>query len=224
MPNTLTDSPQAAHILANDQPLMEANNLYYGNTLNVDHQIGPANGTRNDGIANEGYHKTTHLLSQGTWNVGPRTGAPGAVANTAEIFGLSYTPDTTGGTADIQLFAQSANGGVSQLTANHAQSDGWVWSGGLLFQWGQVISSTFSSGSKTGTIAFKDRTPGCIPFPNNCFFVICTAVWNSNLTSNPDGAGSVSIDTFTLSKTSFTYQFNSNSSKYRGFFWYAVGQ
>ncbi len=87
---------------------------------------------------------------------------------------MNYTPNYTGATSDTQLFSVTGNGGVSQLTGNSALSDGWVWSGGLLFQWGRFTPA--STATLSGIITFKDRGPGSqgIPFPNNIFIVNLT--------------------------------------------------
>jgi len=104
MPNTLVDAPIASDTLAFDQPLMEANNLYFANTLHSDHQIGPANGTRNDGIVGEGYHTIIKFVNQAI-DPGAAPGSPG-----------QFYTKTANLTPDKELFYRSASGVISQLT------------------------------------------------------------------------------------------------------------
>lgn len=170
--------------------------------------------------ANGGYHTVIHQSTQ--------VSDPATVSGVNQVYSKNYTPNTTGGTADTQLFVKTGAGGVSQLTGYSTQNttDGWQWVGGILIQWGFVNTSStgsFSSGLATGTVTFKDRVTGAIPFPNNCFNVIAVPSYNTNIVTGPTGAASTNIDAFTLSKTKFDWTFNSVSSKYRGFYWYAIG-
>lgn len=208
MPNTLTDAPIASHTLAQDQPLIESNNLYYGNTLNVDHQIGPANGTRNDGISGEGYHKVVHYVTQ--------LANPAPVANTGQLYTKLYTPAFSGASADTQLFFETALGGVAQMTgAIGLANGGWCWSSGLLFIWGKQ-SFTPVGGVASGTVTFTSASPTTIPFPTACFNVQLTL--NSSSFSN--GATMSVIGNPTT--TSFNWGFSGTASS-TSFFWLAIG-
>lgn len=176
MSNVLTDDPLASETLAVSQGKMRANNLYYGNTLNVDHQIGPANGTRNDGITAEGYHKVIHFVTNG--------GNPGPVTGIGQLF-----TKTVG--SDQQIFFESGGGIITQITGPNApliSGNGYTWlPGGLLMQWG-IAPGISSSGSGT-TVSFTS-IGSLINFPNNCFLVLA----NGN-----SATGSVSTNTFTTS-------------------------
>ncbi len=194
------DNPSA------DQPLMKINNDNIPPLIAVDH----VGFNLNQG----GYHTVIHEITQ--------TIDPAAIAGINQIYSKNYTPDTAGGTADTQLFNRTGVGGISQLTGNSAQADGWNWVGGVLLQWGTVTSGAFAGGSATGTVTFKNRVGGAIPFPTNCFVVIPNPFWTTASIS-PNGSGTVNINQTTLSKTSFTWKFNSNSGNYRGFYWFAVG-
>jgi hypothetical protein len=148
MTNTLTDSPISSHTLAFDQPLMEANNLYYGNVLHTDHQIGPANGTRNDGITQEGNHTIIHFVNQ--------SGDPSPISSVGQL----YTKTLSG---DVALYYESGGGVVQLLTANfspvNANPGISYLAGGLIIKWGSGSAAdgapiTFNS-SKAFTNLFS---------------------------------------------------------------------
>jgi len=201
------DIPDANNNPSVDQPPMKVNTNSLDDLIGVDH----INFNENDG----GYHTIIHQKAQ-VADPAPIPGPP----QVGQVYVKSYTPDTTGAVADTQLYSQTALGGVSQLTGNNAQNDGWVWSGGLLYQWGRV-SQAFGSGITTGTVTYKDRVALAIPFPNNCFMVTTTPIF---LTATPPNAtASISIDSATLTRLKFDWQFFSNSSNYKGFFWFAIG-
>lgn len=204
----------------NDQPIMQSNAASIQGLITVDHE--------NFGSTTNGYHTIIHQRTgAGTQNM-TRSG-PGAVyANTpASIPGVNqliaglYTPDATGGSADTQLFNLTGFGGISQITGNTASQDGWVWAGGILIQWGVVLQA-FPSGSTTGTVIFKDRSAGCIPFANNCFNVLTTPIIAS-VGGIPNSTASINIRQSALTNAQFNYQFFTNSSDYKGFFWVAIG-
>jgi hypothetical protein len=139
-----------------------------------------------------------------------------------QLMALLVTPNSTSTSTDTQLFNQTANGGWSQLTGaltGNSNSDGWVWAGGILLQWG-VVSQSFSAGSTTGNVVFKDRVPGAVPFPNNCFVVLTTGFYSGSA----NGAGTATIRFSQTSATGFQWTFNTNSTAYTGFYWFAVGQ
>lgn len=208
-----TNIPFATNNPSSDQPKMQVNTNSTANLINVDHVGFQKN--------NGGYHTNIHEVPQGTWLATPRTGAPVATAGFNQIFSLNSTPDTTGGVSDTQLFAQTGLGGVAQLTGSSVSAkDGYCWSGGFLFQWG-VVSGVFGSGTTFGTVTFKDRVPGTIPFPTSCFIVNTTPTYT---TAQPSDTGIVAINTTGFTNLEFSWTFNSNSNKYTGFYWFAIGQ
>lgn len=169
--------------------------------------------------ANKGYHK------QSTY---PAGADPLTVAGTSKVYGKSYTPDYTGATADTQLFAISGLGGISQLTGNSGETDGWQWVGGVLIQWGIVpppvpIAGTFLSGNAFGTVTFKDRGPlnAGIPFPTVCFAVVATPTYL--LAPQAFKSGTVSIAA-PLSPTSFDWSLAGDQTFFTGFTWIAIGR
>jgi hypothetical protein len=170
-----------------------------------------------DLTTNNGRHKDIHIVK--------RVGDPVNVAGVEIVYSKDYTPDTTGGTADTQLFAMTGAGGISQLTGNSSLQEGWCWMGGVLLQWGVVAvsSGSGSSSHRQGTVTFKDRVVGAsIPFPNNCFVV------TTNLTISVQGATSPASNTlsiFSKSATNFTWTFNTsgNITDQPQFYWMAIG-
>lgn len=160
---------------------------------------------------NNGYHKDIHQIPQA---------APAPVGGINQLFAQSITPDTTGGVSDTQLFSLTGLGGLSQLTGNFSTTEGYQWIGGVLIQWGR-ITQVFPASQTSGTVTFKDRAVGLIPFPTDCFVVIPLA---THLTADtPNGAAGVTVNSQTLTRLKFDWTFNSNSDKYRGFFWVAIG-
>ena len=221
-----TDIPLATNKPSVDQPNMKINTNSINSIIATDHlTFGTATG-----LLTDGYHTTIHqpnqiIGGQLNWNPVVGSGVPAAVtatkiAGVQQLFPILYTPDTAGATADTQLFSLTGGGGISQLTGNLVGNDGWAWLGGILIQWG-VISMSFSSGSTTGTVTFKNRVAGAIPFPNNCFVVTANPL--VSFMHKPASQASVNIQQSTLSNTSFTYQFYTNSGDYIGFIWMAIG-
>jgi hypothetical protein len=204
------DIPAAPNNPSNDQPPMKVNTNSIDNLLLIDHH------SFNDTLG--GYHTVVHQNTQGTWNPVAQTGMPATIANINQIVALSYTPDSTVTSADTQLFTKTGNGGISQLTgySTGSSTDGWAWSNGLLYQWGRVNSTS------SGTVTFKDRVTGAIPFPRNLFNVQATGFYNSG-SATPSGAAGIGIDLNGFSNTSFKWKFFTNSSSYTGFFWLAIG-
>lgn len=191
------DTPQPTQRLSTSQPLIRQNFTQLDASFAVDHY------TYSDLTANNGRHKDIHQVA--------RIGNAPNLAGASTIFSKSYTPDTTGGVADIQLFNISALGGVSQLTGNLSLTDGWCWVGGVLIQWGVVTLPG------SGTVTFKDRVVGAIPFPTSCFNVNATLKPATPPTSN-----SQTISVYNILPGSFQYNY-SGGSAYNAFYWFAVG-
>jgi len=161
-----------------------------------------------------GYHNIIHQ--------NPQLIDPAAIPSINQIYVKNYTPDTTGGVADTQLFTRTGNGGISQLTGNSSQAEGYQWLGGVLIQWG---FKTFSGvGDNAGTITFKNRVAGAIPFPNNLFNVTAQVFY---ITTPPVATNSANIfidKDATFTRLQFKWAVNSTShGNIRGFFWQAIG-
>lgn len=193
--------PNAGDLLSTSQQNIKDNFTKANSSFGTDHYA------FNDGTANNGRHKDIHIVK--------RVGNAAAVSGIYTVFSKDYTPDTAGGVADTQLFGITQNGGVSQLSGNSSATDGWFWSGGLLIQWGIVTLP--GSSNPNGTVTFKNRVAGAIPFPNNCFNV------NVSLQANVKTSQANTIAVLgTPSTTSFSWFFTGSTS-YDKFYWVAIG-
>ncbi len=188
------DNPSA------DQPLMQTNTNSINQLIGVDHQS--FSGT------NAGWHTIIHQAIQ--------VSNPSPVSGVTQIFSKNYTPDSTVTTTGSQLFLTNS-GGTIQLSGTQQTSEGWAWVGGILIQWGQVLST-----SATGNLIFRDRVSGAIPFPNNCFMVQATVSYG---TLPPTSSiAEVYINRSTISRIGFTWALNATvPSQFGGFYWFAVG-
>lgn len=199
------DIPDGPNNPSQDQPKMKTNTNSIDSLISIDH-LGFGN---NQG----GYHGTVHQPIVGTWTQTTRTAAPPLVPipGVNQIIAMNVTPDSTGAVVDTQLFAMTggSNGttqGVNQLTGNLLGTDGYCWIGGLLIQWGLVVNAT-----TIGSVTFKDRVPGAIPFPNACFIV--------NLSFSGIVGPLGSIASALVTNTGFTWAKNTSNS----FSWIALG-
>jgi len=211
------DIPDAPNNPSADQPDMKINTNSIDDLIAVDHV--------SFNTLNGGYHTVIHQgpFDNNTWDPVAQTGAPAAIPLINQLFSLNYTTDTSATTTDTQLFAESGDGEILQLTGKDTtnSSDGWCWAGGVLLQWGGV---SFSPGQQhiSGTVTFKNRVTGAIPFPNTCFNVV--AVLSINDSSVTTASNTLAIRS--ISNTQFRYVYNGNSSAssdYNGFYWFAVG-
>ncbi len=200
-----------------DQPQMLLNTQAIKAIMEVDHA-----GFNTAGTDPSGYHEIIHQIEQGTWDAVTRTGAPSATTGFNEVFTLLDTPDAAGAVQDTQLFTVTSNGFISQLTGRLDADEGYVWSGGILFQWGFVSDPT-GAPQRTNTVLFKEATkrPGCPPFPKKCFIVIPGL---TILSPTPAASVSTNISVNDVSNTKFTYVINtSTSGTFTGFYWIAIG-
>ena len=192
--------PNAGDLLSDSQGEMKLNFQTSNTSFGKDHY------PFDDGTANNGYHKDVHVVK--------RVGDPAAVSGSLIVFSKDYTPDTAGATTDTQLYAMTSGGGISQLTGNNSQSDGWAYLSGVLIQWGVIVSIASS-----GSVVFKNRVAGAIPFPNNLFNVQMT-VGVSGSTSH---TGSIYVSDSGFSKTGFSWFNADRSTSQTRFYWFAVG-
>lgn len=202
--------PAAGNFPGNDQPLMLLNNISTAGLIAIDH-IG-------FNTANGGAH--THVQLKEVAGAVPPAGLIGATFETL------YSQQVA---AEGNLFfTRGASGTGIQLTGPgtpSALANGYTFlAGGLLIQWGintAVSGGSFASGSANGVVTFSAAN---IAFPKNCFVVLPTPFYNG--AGIPSGAASVNITQTgpgALSATQFTWKFNSNSNKYTGFNWIAIG-
>lgn len=196
--------PQPTDNISTSQGQLLSNNQALNNVFFVDHV------TFSDTTAEKGFHKVIHLTIQA---VNP------VLMGKSQVFSKNYTTDSTVPATDTQLFHITGLGTVSQLTGHLAGTNGWQWVGGVLIQWG-FVAQVFSSGTTTGSVVFKSRAAGCIPFPTQCFLVNTTGYHTAPIPSSEIG---ISINFSTLSATGFTWSANTDSSQYKGFYWIAIG-
>lgn len=140
-----------------------------------------------------GNHSVIHMTTQGS--------DPGSFAGGVQLYS-KLTTIPGGGVSEI--FYKLSNGSVNQLTGGLPASNGYIWVGGILLQWGTT--------SGAGTITFSPA------FPNNCF--------NVQLTTGVSGAtsGAATYAIQSISTTQFKFIFaGGNGSGYGPFYWFAIG-
>jgi hypothetical protein len=160
-----------------------------------------------------GYHTDIHMVPQGTWDSSTRTGNPAPIVGFAQLCALNWTPSYAGATADTQLFNVTGGGGVSQLTGNNSNQEGWAWMGGMLIQWGKVISTL-----QTDSVSFTGRSATGIDFPQNAFAITCTP----HVTGPTNHVSEIYVQN--LSTTGFTWYQADKATSQQGFYWVAIGQ
>jgi len=218
----------AADFLSSSQPILLGNTNASDDSFGVDHY------QFSDTTANNGRHKIIHqttLVGGGPLNrtrSGPSATTanfPSQIAGINQVLAANYTPDYSGSTSDTQLFALTGNNGLSQLTGNDAETDGWQWIGGVLFQWGVVTSSA----STTQTVTFKDRGPSNkgIPFPNNIFSITATVFKSTLPLSSSPAAVYILNDAGVTSPKKDQFQWRylavGGTGVPDGFYWMAIG-
>lgn len=209
------DIPATPNNPSNDQPKMKINTNSISNWVKVDHfGFGDNNG---------GYHTIIHQTSGNRIRNGNGktfTNFPAAILNVNQFFTATYQADATNAANDTQLFSMTQGGGTNQMTGSQPATDGYVWLGGVMMQWGSV---NFTGGpgfaQQSGNVVFKDRDGPklCPPFPNNIFVVILTLHSTSGNTSN-----SQSLSYFDIDRTHFRWNYT-GSSAYDRFNWVAIG-
>jgi len=178
-------------------------------TLGVDH----INNNGQPGSKPPGYHTIIHEVTQtSVTTVAGVNQIFSGVPGTLIVNGVTTAAIPSNG--DTQLYSLTGAGILSQLTGNSSTSNGYVWVGGILIQWGQVVTS-LNTGA-TGTITFSPA------FPNNCFSFQTTpgfAAGNPPTNSNPC---TIAYST-PISKTAVSWESFTASSKYTNFYWTAIG-
>lgn len=210
---------------SDDQPLMRTNTNSTRTWVTIDHH-----GFK-DNLG--GYHTIIHQ-DNGTPTrtidriTGINTNIPAAISGIHQLFSALVTTPDGSDTQLISVTGNQAPGQFSQLTGNHASSEGWGWFSGLLVQWGGVVTGLNNT---TNSVVFATRTAGMIEFPNNLFVVIPNPFYDSSGTSTPTSQRtatvSIDINATNTNKTQFTWKAQSSSTSstnnYSGFYWIAVG-
>lgn len=185
---------------ADDQPEMLTNTQSINTWTAVDH-VGY-------NVINAGIHKQVRMRNQAAPGLGDGQGVL-----YANLINANSWPVWQNALGSFPIMT-----GAIQLTTN-----GFIFiPGGALLQWGfnsAVLSGSFASGAATGTVTFSAAN---VAFPTNCLNVLTIPSYTT-VSGNPNGSGSVDINQTTLSGTSFDWVFNSNSSRYTGFYWIAIG-
>jgi|SRR5579864_1653401 len=165
-----------------------------GNFQQLDTTFGVDHTTFSNNTAQNGYHTVVHLI--------PQSGTPPTTASAGQLF-TKVASIPPGG--DKQLFYQTPNGGVEQISGNSGLANGYGWFSGVLIQWG---TSTQSTG---GSTSFP------VAFPSTCFGVNC------NIFENNSNRHFISV--MTKSSTAFTVSSrdSSGNDESNTFFWIAIG-
>lgn len=197
-----TSIPSANNDPADDQPLMKDNFSNISSFLSVDH-VAP-------GTTNNGFHSQTHFNTNQS--------APGLSGAVSVQYANTYSSQSW-------PYWQNALGSFLMLGPSNSGSNGYTTlPGGIIIQWGSVngthgSNNTFSNGD-FGTVTFATSN---IAFPNNCYSVFTTLGYNFSTVGDPGQTSNISVDTSSLSKTSFTWTYPQNSNVYTSFFWLAIG-
>lgn len=219
--------PTASEKLKTSQPLIRDNFTSSNTSFGVDHY------PFNDGTANDGRHRIIKQTNENPLNPAQTrirdgqgntfTFFPTNISNVNQTFSAQYVPDYTGAVADTQLFAETGAGGISQLTGNFATQEGWQWLGGVLLQWG-FVSKTSSAANQTTVFQDRGSPAQGIPFPNACFNVQGTIVYNG--APNSTKRNSIIIEKNNMpspSRLEFKWTIIVEDPTVLGFFWTAIG-
>jgi hypothetical protein len=182
-------------------------------TVAVDH----INNNGQPGSQPAGYHTIIHEVSQ--TSVSTVTGYNqlfSGVPGTLVVNGVTTPTIPPGG--DQQLYSLTGGGVLSQITGSSRAARGYVWVGGLLFQWGTVNFP--SANAVRATVLFT--TGGGVNFPNNVFNMSATLICKAGGSSTDMNC--ISIVNGTISTTAFQYQYaGQTAGEFNNFFWLAIG-
>ena len=217
MPNLTfyRDIPDGPNNPSVDQGLMKTNYNSIDTLIGVDHY------SFNDN--NGGYHNIIHQP--------PVIVDPIAIPSVDQLYVKNVTPDASVTATDTQIFSRTGTGAISQMTgykvATYVQgaityTEGYQWQGGILYQWGYFILSSVN-GTRTYNIVLKDRKPGMIPFPNNCFLVTPTALYDTSNIPTPSTTEAIAVAQNTVTRFGFSISLWANTTRFTGISWSAIG-
>lgn len=181
-------------------------------TLGVDH----INNNGLPGTQPAGYHNVTRWV--------PKAVNPAAIPGYGQLFSKTVT---VGLNSDQQIFWETGNGIVQQLTAAVlpvAGTSGRTFlPGGLILQWGFVNGThggdNHFNGGDTNSVTFSSTG---IAFPTSCF-----SIWTQPLYTSGNAPGNSSTATVAIASnftnTAFTWTFCTVSATYTRFLWFAIG-
>lgn len=211
------DIPDAPNNPSNDQGPMKVNTNSTDDLINEDHY------SFND--TNGGLHKQVRLvdllsipgsLVSGEGTLYTKLATSTGVSQESNLF---YSPDASGN--EYQL-TRTITASFSSLFAGNVQNyngvgvnffGGWTFlPGGLLFQYGALSVNPMTS---TGSITFP------VTFSAQPFNIQLTIASKNGGTST---SRTLSVQSGTISSTGFSWNIESSTSDYRGFFWTAIGK
>ena len=179
--------PAANNNPSADQPNMRTNTNSINSILNVDHFTFSA--------GNAGRHKQVTLTNEA---------APGFTGGNGALYANLDTGNSW-------PFWQNALGSFRIMGPQVASPTGYTWLGGILFQWGQITSTSSSFVAQAYPI----------PFPTATFTILCQPYGSG---TPPNGNGNIEIRKSTFSNLNqFQWCYVTNSGEYTGFFWVAIG-
>lgn len=192
--------------------------------LDVDYQNLQDNFQQLDTTFGQNHTKVSDTSSQNGYHTNiqfiPQSPTPPPVAG----FGQLFTETINDGySSDEALFYLSGGGNNTLLTRNFLPlmgPNGYTFAPGqLVIQWGIVDNggNSFVDG-QFGTVTFATANKD---FQNACFGVLPTPM-NTGIASVPTEAGIIIIDKSLITTTSFRWNFV-GGSRYRSFFWVALG-
>lgn len=215
--------PNGPNNPSNDQPNMQINTNSINSWVDIDH-FG-----FNDNAG--GLHQFVRMFIESGSGALPVTVAnegtiyPKIVSGTTQMF---YSPDNSNDeyqmTRAIHASFNSFGGfgSFGTVTANYAQTAGWTFlpgafsTGGLLYQYGSVISTRGTKQINPSTIVVTFP----VTFSTSNIVIQITPICKSGGTSDSHTA---SLQQGTVSTTGFTCNFDSSTTSYVGFTWTAIG-
>lgn len=211
--------PDGPNNPSNDQPRMQTNTNSIDSIIAVDHYTFEQGNLNRDGWHQQSTYPQSPVIP-------PNISGQLALYSFAGTFGTELHAVRDGVLAN----ATDAVLTSAAMIAPVAATNGYTYlagpgtgptKGAMILQWGTntvVTHGSFASGAADGTVSFLTSN---IAFPTACFAVYTIPFYaNAN---PPDGAGSINVAQDAVIRTAFNWKFNSNSSKYTGFYWFAVG-
>lgn len=137
---------------------------------------------------------------------------------------LGLTPSLRTGTNGVYFvndgeakFLCGDNMTICDLTSGTPGASGWQWLGRVLLQWG------FTAYAQSGTTNFPTA------FPNVCYMIQGTPTYNGLNPPNPAMVNDVAGLTIQNTNSdplvgSFNWRFVTQSNRYTGFYWTAIGR
>jgi hypothetical protein len=200
-------------------------------TFGVDHT------TFSNQTAQNGYHKTVHMIPISTIASRPPNNQPINPGDYTAVPGYGQLLDAQINdniNIDTALYFLTGGNILQQLTRNFlpvtANTGCTFLPGGLILQWGTVIGThgggnhTFNIGD-TGTVTFAAAAPANFAFPNAIFSAWTQIFYDSTTAGVPGTTSTITaaIDFSTFAKTGFNWRVSGAGSSFTQFNWFALG-